>query len=165
MIRFTRDYEEIGITAPAWQEVRAVVDKAAAEAPLQKVRLENDLPAGMEVLADPLIAKVFYNLMDNAVRYGQTITAIRFFVEDRDGNAIIVCQDDGAGVAAGEKERIFDRGFGKNTGLGLALSREILDITGLTIRETGTPGAGARFEIAVPAASCRTRQLPGQAAG
>jgi signal transduction histidine kinase len=49
-----------------------------------------------------------------------------------------------------EKEKIFERGFGKNTGFGLAISRDILDITGITIRETGEPGRGARFEITVP---------------
>ena len=82
-------------------------------------------------------------------------TAIQFFLSEEDGKVIIVCEDDGDGVASCDKERIFDRGFGKNTGLGLALSREILDITGITIQETGTPGAGARFEITVPAGSCR----------
>jgi signal transduction histidine kinase len=48
------------------------------------------------------------------------------------------------------KEKIFERGFGKNTGLGLFLAREILVITGITITENGTPGKGARFEITVP---------------
>jgi PAS domain S-box-containing protein len=155
MIRFTCEYEEIGITAPAWQDCRIIVDTAAAQVPLGHVVIKNDLPAGMEVFADPLIVRVFYNLMDNAVRYGQKISAIRFFMQEHDGNVIIVCEDDGAGVPADEKERIFDRGFGKNTGLGLALSREILDITGITIRENGTPGTGARFEITVPGESCR----------
>lgn len=56
----------------------------------------------------------------------------------------------GNGVASGEKEKIFDRGFGKNTGLGLALSRENLATTGITIIENGEPGKGARFEIRVP---------------
>ncbi|MEI6293944.1 MAG: ATP-binding protein, partial [Methanomicrobiales archaeon] len=63
---------------------------------------------------------------------------------------IILCEDDGIGVAADEKEKIFERGFGKNTGLGLFISREILDITGIRITETGEPGKGARFEIKVP---------------
>jgi len=155
MIRFTREYEEIGITAPAWQDCRAIADTAAHEAPPGKVVIKNDIPAGMQVFADPLIIKVFYNLLDNAVRYGQKITAIRFSLLEHDGRAVIVCEDDGVGVPAGDKERIFEKGFGKNTGLGLALSREILDITGITITETGTPGAGARFEITVPAGSCR----------
>jgi PAS domain S-box-containing protein len=155
MIQFTREYEEIGITAPAWQDCRTVVDTAAKEAPLGQVVVRNDIPAGMEVFADPLLVRVFYNLMDNAVRYGQKITAIRFSVQQHDGKAVIVCDDDGVGVPADEKERIFDRGFGKNTGLGLALSREILDITGITIQENGTPGTGARFEMTVPPESCR----------
>ncbi|MCX6701224.1 MAG: sensor histidine kinase [Methanomicrobiales archaeon] len=102
------------------------------------------------MFADQLVVKVFYNLMDNAVRYGGKITTIRFFVEECDGDHLIVCEDDGGGVAADEKEKIFERGFGKNTGLGLALSREILDITGITIHENGEPGKGARFEMAVP---------------
>jgi len=66
-----------------------------------------------------------------------------------------VCEDDGAGVPPGEKEKIFMWGFGKNTGLGLTLSSEILNITGISIRETGVPGAGARFEITVPAGAYR----------
>jgi PAS domain S-box-containing protein len=155
MIQFTRDYEQIGITAPAWQDFREVVETVAGQAPLGQVIVKNDLPAGREVLADPLVGKVFYNLMDNAVRYGNRITTIRFFMQEPDGKVILVCEDDGDGVPEGEKERIFDRGFGKNTGLGLALSREILDITGITIRETGTPGTGARFEMTVPPGNCR----------
>jgi len=46
------------------------------------------------------------------------------------------------------KELIFKRGFGSNTGLGLFLTREILAITGIEIAETGVKGA--RFEIRVP---------------
>jgi len=42
-----------------------------------------------------------------------------------------------------------------NTGLGLFLSREILAITSITIRETGIPGEGARFEISCPPKAIR----------
>jgi signal transduction histidine kinase len=150
MIRFTKEYEKIGVNAPVWQDCRTLIDTAARQTPLGKVRVQNDLPAGIEVFADPLIFKVCYNLMDNAVQYGGKITTIRFAVEVREGNHVVVCEDDGGGVPAEEKERIFDRGFGRNTGLGLALAREILAITGITIRETGEPGKGARFEMVVP---------------
>lgn len=54
------------------------------------------------------------------------------------------------GVPVNEKIWIFERGFGKNTGLGLFLSREILSITGITIKEAGGPGKGAQFEMTVP---------------
>jgi signal transduction histidine kinase len=150
MIKFTKEYEEIGVKAPTWQDTRTLIDTAAKQAPLGKVMVKNDLPAGAEVFADPLVVKVFYNLMDNAVRYGGKITTIQFSVQESGDDHMIVCEDDGDGIVAAEKEKIFERGFGKNTGLGLALSREILDITGITIRETGEPGKGARFEMTVP---------------
>jgi PAS domain S-box-containing protein len=155
MIRFTREYEDIGISVPAWQDAGILTDIAAKDAPLGEVRVINDLPAGTEVFADPLIVKVFYNLMDNAVRYGGKITTIRFYAKEDGDDLLIVCEDDGDGVARDEKELIFEHGFGKNTGLGLALSREILDITDITIRENGEPGTGARFEIRVPRAMWR----------
>jgi len=156
MIKFTKEYEKIGVNAPVWQECRTLVDTAVKETPLGKVLVKNELPAGAEVWADPLVVKVFYNLMDNAVSYGGKITTIRFFAEESADDHLIVCEDDGDGVVAGEKEKIFERGFGKNTGLGLALSREILSITGITIRETGEPGKGARFEMTVPKGACRS---------
>jgi PAS domain S-box-containing protein len=155
IIQFTKEYESIGVNAPVWQDCRTVIDTAAKQAPLGKVVVKNDLPAGAEVFADPLVIKVFYNLMDNAVRYGGKITTIRFSVEEAGDDHLIVCKDDGEGVVAEEKEKIFERGFGKNTGLGLALSREILSITGITIRETGELGKGARFEMTVPKGAWR----------
>jgi PAS domain S-box-containing protein len=150
MIRFTKEYETIGITAPLWQDARNIVNTAAQQAPLGKVTVKNEIPVGSELFADPLIIRVFYNLMENAVRYGGRITTIRFFLEVRDGENIIVCEDDGLGIPRADKEKIFERNFGKNTGLGLFLAREILSITGITITETGMPENGARFEMALP---------------
>jgi signal transduction histidine kinase len=100
-------------------------------------------------------------MIDNAVRYGGKITTISFYAEEQNGDHLIVCEDDGDGVVAEEKDKIFERGFGKNTGLGLALSREILDITGVTIRETGEPGKGARFELVVPGGMYRMKREDG----
>jgi signal transduction histidine kinase len=59
------------------------------------------------------------------------------------------------GISPGDKPHLFERGFGKNTGLGLFHSREILSITGISISETGIPGKGAQFEIAIPEGACR----------
>jgi PAS domain S-box-containing protein len=154
LIQFTGEYEKIGVHAPAWQDIRSLVDDAGRDV-ADRIMVKNDIPAGTAVFADPLIAKVFFNLLDNAQRHGGRITTVRFSLEQWDHTAVIVCADDGDGIAAGEKERIFERGFGKNTGFGLAISREILDITGIRITETGKPGAGARFEIAVPTSQIR----------
>ncbi|HSQ94393.1 MAG TPA: PAS domain-containing sensor histidine kinase, partial [Methanoregula sp.] len=158
MIQFTKEYEELGSAAPAWQAVRPLLDTALQQAAAGTVvAIENTIPESLEVLADPLIIKVFYNLTDNALQHGETITTIRFSSEEQPGGLVIVCEDNGTGVPAGEKDLIFERGFGKNSGLGLSLSQEILSITGMTIRETGVPGRGARFEITVPSGTYRCR--------
>jgi PAS domain S-box-containing protein len=159
MIQFTNEYEKIGVHAPAWQNCRTLVETAAKHVPLGKLMVKNDLPADMTVFADQLINKVFYNLMDNAARYGGKIKTIWFSALESGDEYLIVCEDDGEGIVAGEKEKIFERGFGKNTGFGLALSREILDITGITITETGEPGKGARFEMVVPKGAYRFKPL------
>jgi PAS domain S-box-containing protein len=156
MIKFTKTYESIGVNAPVWQDASTLVEAAAKDIALGQIQLENDIPVGAEVFADPLVVKVFFNLLDNAVRYGKKITKIRFSLDKSGDDPLIVCEDDGEGVADDEKEKIFNRGFGKNTGLGLFLSREILAITGITIRETGEPGTGARFEILVPGVGYRS---------
>jgi signal transduction histidine kinase len=150
IIRFTERYEEIGVNTPIWADVHAIVDAAKKEGVTGHLQLVNDLPPGTEVFSDALIANVIYNIMDNATRYGGKITTIHFSLQQSGDNHVIICEDNGNGVPVEEKERIFDRGFGNNTGLGLAISREILDFTGITIRETGIPGTGARFEITVP---------------
>lgn len=150
MIQFTKEYEQIGVHTQTWQDIRNVVDSVVRDVALDLVTVINDLPAGTEIFADPLISKVILNLIDNAVRHGGELSTIRFTLEVRDGDRIIVCEDDGGGVPTEEKEIIFDLGFGKNTGFGLAISREILAITDIIIAETGEPGQGARFEMRVP---------------
>jgi PAS domain S-box-containing protein len=150
IIQFNQAYEQIGVRAPVWKEVRTLVNEAAQGIVWGQVSLENDLSPGTCILADPMILTVLSNLMDNAIRHGETITTIRFSSEEREGTLIIVCEDDGVGIPDAEKDLIFKRGYGKNIGLGLFLGREILAITGIVIRETGEAGKGARFEITVP---------------
>ncbi len=155
MIQFASAYESVRKTDPVWQDIRNLAETAARQVSMGNVIVKNEIPSGAEVFADPLIVKVIYNLFDNAIRYGGKINTIRFSLAEHNGNEIIVCEDDGGGIPLENKEKIFDRGFGKNTGLGLFLAREILSLTGITIRETGEPGKGARFEMVVPNGSYR----------
>jgi len=105
--------------------------------------------------ADPLIDKIYSNFIDNSLRPGERVTTIRFSCERSDKGVIIVYEDNGVGVQDSDKEKIFRKGFGKHTGLGLFLAREIHAITNLTIRETGTLGEGVRLEIFVPTGQFR----------
>ncbi|OPX64448.1 MAG: aerobic respiration control sensor protein ArcB [Methanoregula sp. PtaB.Bin085] len=156
-ITFTRDYQTIGDQAPEWQDVGACVYRATASLPMKNIRVTTDLHE-IKVLADPLFEKIFYNLIDNALRYGgDRMTQIRISSLETPQGLTIVIEDDGAMIAPEDRAHLFTKGFGKNTGLGLFLSREILGITGMEIRETGTSGKGARFEISVPKGAYRLR--------
>jgi PAS domain S-box-containing protein len=155
-IVFTKEYQDLGVNAPVWQDVEKSIRKAVAVLPMRDIRVAADIN-NLEIYADPLFEKVFYNLIDNALRYGgQKMKRIRITSRESEAGLVISAEDDGDGISAEYKKNLFKRGFGHNTGLGLFLSREILSITGITITETGESGTGARFEISVPKGSYRT---------
>jgi len=149
-VRFTAYYEEMGMNAPDWFHVHGMLDGISIPGP----PLHRSC-TGYQVFADPMIEMVFDNLMGNTVRHSGGATVVVVRCEERNDGLVIIWEDDGVGVPVGMKEEIFHRGVGEDTGLGLFLISEILDITGMTIRETGEPGEGARFEIHVPAGKWR----------
>jgi signal transduction histidine kinase len=78
------------------------------------------------------------------------VSAITVRCRPDPGGLAILVDDNGIGIPDDHKELIFEKGYGKHTGFGLFLAREILAITGISLRETGVSGQGARFEMIVP---------------
>ncbi|MDI6718540.1 MAG: hybrid sensor histidine kinase/response regulator [Methanomicrobiales archaeon] len=153
-IEFSREYQNIGVQSPQWQRIRPSVYSALNDLDIGDTALSIDLPE-IEVFADPMLEKVFYNLIDNSLRHGGRVTAIRMHARESEDGMRIVYEDDGIGVPAGEKEKIFRRSKGGDHGFGLFLIRNILAITNIQIRECGEPGEGARFEMHIPPGSYR----------
>jgi signal transduction histidine kinase len=151
-ILFTRFYQDIGVKAPEWQDVREIICDAARQLRPEGVVIDNSIQ-GIEVYADTLIGKVFYNLMENSLRHGEHVKNMSFAASETGQGLLITYEDDGVGVSDEDKQKLFQKGFGKHTGLGLFLSKEILAITGIGIRENGVRGKGVRFEILVPKGS------------
>lgn len=150
-ILFTREYRSLGETDPGWQHVCQLAKNASQEVVKDDVSMHLTCGCeGLEVYADPMFGHVIYNLIENAIRHGEGTTAVTLgFMDTKDGGILMV-EDDGEGIPDDLKEVIFTRGYGKNTGFGLFLTREILEITGISIRECGVPGKGARFEMVIP---------------
>ncbi len=149
LITFTKHYQDIGVQAPQWQNVHDTIATAATSLDLSSVNVQIPV-SNIEIYADPLLSKVFYNLLENSVRHGQHTSLIQFSYRDNEDTLTIICEDNGEGIDQETKKHLFKRGYGKHTGYGLFLIREILAITGILIDETGEPGNGARFEITVP---------------
>ncbi|MFC7722525.1 sensor histidine kinase [Nonomuraea recticatena] len=99
------------------------------------------------------MSRALSNLIDNAVRYAPPGTAVEIAIEAADAEVAVTVTDHGAGIAAEERERIFQRFWrGRRdvpgTGLGLPIARQIalahggdLVVTSLAPRATAAPSA------------------------
>jgi PAS domain S-box-containing protein len=154
-IEFTKLYQNLGVTSPAWQNVHDVFFRACTHIDIRNVRVQSDT-GELEIFADPLLERAFYNFVENSLQHGGSVTVIQISAtESPYGELIISIEDNGTGIPPFDKANIFSRGYGRNTGLGLFLVQEILSITGITIQETGEYHKGARFELHLPQGAYR----------
>nr|WP_249409091.1 ATP-binding protein [Frigoribacterium sp. CFBP 8751] len=105
-----------------------------------------------------LLGQVVHNLVANAARHADTRVAVA--LDERDGRAVLTVDDDGAGVAEADRERVFERFVrldearardSGGSGLGLAIVREIVRVHGGSVSITTSPLGGARFVVDLPA--------------
>jgi len=147
---FVRSLQDIGITSPAWQSVKKVFWEAVMLIPSSTIDIRVEMD-DIELHADPLLSRVFYNLLTNSIKHGDhQLTKIRLYAQKSGESLILIYEDNGKGIPLDEKGKIFEFGYGTGSGFGLFLIRELLGYTEITITETGEPGKGAKFEILVP---------------
>jgi signal transduction histidine kinase len=119
-----------------------------------RLRVDTRAVSGAAVSGRPDdLGRVVRNLLDNAERYASSLVTVSLASED--GHATLVVQDDGPGIPATDRARVFER-FTRldssrstpGSGLGLAIAREIILAHGGTI----TAEDGARFVVRLPLA-------------
>ncbi|MFH1021589.1 MAG: HAMP domain-containing sensor histidine kinase, partial [Pseudomonadota bacterium] len=136
------------------RHVGALLERQLREKQVRLILPEND-EARHLLVESAKFSQIFLNLGLNAldaVRPGGRIWLLAETAADG-GGRISVC-DDGPGVPEAEKERIFEpfySGKTDGTGLGLVISRKIVEGYGGSLRATDRPGGGACFEILLPA--------------
>jgi signal transduction histidine kinase len=155
LFQFAKDYQNIATEPPRWQNVNDAVHRVSEEFDAGTIRI-TAVTGDWAVLADPLFDEVLIQLFENTVRHGGTATEIRISLQDEDSHALLHIEDNGIGIPPEDKEKIFERGYGKGTGWGLFLAREILAVTGITIAENGEQGKGARFVLMLPDGTYRS---------
>ena len=146
---------------PVRSTVQDAIDDLQLRAHARDVRLENNVPAALVVLADnDRIRQVISNLIDNAIKYGRPggTTAVDGRILD-DGRIEVVVTDDGPGIAKDAQLRIFERFYRVDkarsreqggTGLGLAIVKHVVGAHGGDVRIESEPGSGARFILTFP---------------
>ncbi len=148
-IEFSKEYQKAGIEKPRWQDLRTVWNLAYAMSRRKGLTFTVN-GENYEIYADQLLQKVFYNLIENSLKHGKDVFYITVSTQRKGTDLLITYSDDGGGVPDNMKDRIFDRGVGTGTGWGLFFVKEVLSLTGMDIRESGTFGIGAEFIITVP---------------
>ena len=145
-----------------------IVDLYEATGDDARARVEYDrIGAPAYVFANPsALGQVFRNLIDNALSFSGPQASVRVHLVTEEGALYVYVDDDGPGVPADAKEKIFSRfytkrpqgaAFGDNSGLGLAISRQIVNSHQgrIWVENRGSDEAprGARFIVALRAAS------------
>lgn len=130
------------------------------------LELKLDLPADAKVLGrDERLGQILRNLIDNALSFSPPGGVVTISAQAVGGKARITVEDEGPGIAGENLEAIFDRfyterpaehGFGKNSGLGLSIARQIAEGVGGRIwaenKSEPVDKTGARFILELPLA-------------
>lgn len=154
-LRHTRTYQRNGVNPKVWQNVRQMVSKAMKQASAGKVRCENLIPEDVELLADSCIGRVISGIISSSLSRPQKPTVIRFSLQVQQNGYSVIFEDDGEGIPDELKEKIFLREQALQEWPDLYLSKEVLGLSGITVKETGAYKKGGRYEFFCPEGSVR----------
>ncbi|WP_433468804.1 sensor histidine kinase [Spirillospora sp. CA-128828] len=136
--------------------VREELERRAAR---DRIPVRPSIEGDPQVMGVPgRLARVVGNLLDNAGRHAGT--AVRLSLRVEAGTAVLGVADDGPGVPAADRERIFERFVRLDdarsrdeggAGLGLAIARDLVRAHGGDLTAGEAPGGGALFEVRLPA--------------
>jgi PAS domain S-box-containing protein len=152
IFEFARTYENLGVEQLSYLDVKKTVDEAVGLFPdLKGTKVVNECE-GLTVLADSLLRQLFYNLIDDSLKYGEKVTQILIHYKGARNQLKLIHEDDGVGISKDSKTKLFTEGFttGKGSGYGLYLIKRMMEVYGWTIEENGELGKGARFVMTIP---------------
>jgi PAS domain S-box-containing protein len=148
-IQYTKEYQEMGIHPPQWVNLPQVLRMIVSFREIGSLKFRMDLH-DLELYGDPVIEKVFSHLIENTEKHGKKATEIHISCHETADGLLLIYEDDGVGIPRDRKKDLFVRGAGSATGFSLFFVHDILEISDMSIQETGEPGTGVRFEISVP---------------
>jgi PAS domain S-box-containing protein len=153
---FAKTYELVGVEDLAPVNLGQMIKNAVfLFSDLHKVKIINHCE-NIEVIADSLLTQVFYNLIDNSLKYGEKITTITIYCQKIDDQTLkLYYTDDGVGIEDQHRKNVFKKGYGRGTGFGLYLIEKIIEVYGWTVEETGQFGKGVQFEFKLPMAKVK----------
>ncbi|WP_461164805.1 ATP-binding protein [Arthrobacter sp. R4-81] len=141
--------------------VETSIGSAHLQAERSRVELDTDVPAPLWVQVDPLrIGQALDNLVSNAIKYSPDGGHVKVSARAEHGWVRLQVQDAGMGMTEAETSRIFTRFYRSaaakearipGVGLGLSITKAIVERHGGAISCTSQPGGGSTFTVALPA--------------
>lgn len=147
-IELAENYQKLGVHNPKWQNFSAVLLYAISHLPPIPVTRITSFDR-LEVLTDPLLEKGLTHLMEFMYTHGGMTVPVEISHADGENGLSITLKKAGAGISPEQKESLFVWAPAKTSGPNLFFIREILDMTGISIAETGDPDTLC-FVIRVP---------------
>lgn len=145
----TREYQKIGMLEFSWVLLSDIIQESLNVIPLGsiKITIQTD---NTFIFTDKNFRLALEKILANIPEHGAGVTEIIIQIQATDTGGLLSITDNGCGIPDKQKGRIFELGFGKGNGYGLFLAERILTAFGITLRENGFFGQGARFELEIP---------------
>lgn len=121
----------------------------------KNIEIEADVPDSVLIKSDPdLLEHIWTNLLSNAMKFTPEGGRVSLSLRTEDGVAVVTVADTGCGMTAEQGQHIFEKFYQADTshatrgnGLGLALVKRVVDITGGSISVQSAPGRGSSFTV------------------
>ena len=149
LLRYTMDYQKIGMQPPRWVNVAGTIRSILSLMENGSLRMDLDVDA-LELFGDPTLEMMFSYLIKNTVKNGKTAPEIRISFTEIPEGLRLVYEDNSTGIPFTRKTSQFKGNIIKAESFCMKFVHDILEYSGMGIKETGDPGKGARFEITVP---------------
>ncbi|WFN34310.1 PAS domain-containing protein [Methanogenium sp. S4BF] len=163
LVAFTAAYRDMGVHEPRWHPLEDLISRVYAEnEQFHSFSLEIKRPLP-RIYSDRLIERVFFSLFENIIIHSGGADRVTISFQDNGDEGSLFIADNGKGIPSAMKKKIFERGIGEDTGYGLFLGREILEVAGVMIEECGTEGEGAVFRCFGPPDTYRSLPKPNHA--
>jgi len=149
LLKSMMDYQMIGAQPPRWINLTETIRSIVSLMEIESLHIEINVDA-VELFGDPTLAIMFSYLIKNTISRVKTVPEIRVSFAEIPEGLRLAYEDNSAGIPPDRKECLFKESIVNSDNFCMKFVHDILEFSGMCIKETGAPGKGTRFEIFVP---------------